>query len=37
MAFMPIINSIFLFATIAALLAGGVYLYGTGSRYFLNN
>jgi len=32
MAFMPIINSIFLFATIAALLAGGVYLYGTGSR-----
>jgi hypothetical protein len=30
MAFMPIISTIFFFGTIAAILAGGVYIYGTG-------
>ena len=32
MAAMPIISMIFFFATIAAVLAGGVYIYGTGER-----
>jgi len=32
MVFMPIISTLFFFATIAALLAGGVYIYGTGIR-----
>jgi len=32
MAFMPIVSALFLFGTIAALLAGGVYLYGSGPR-----
>jgi hypothetical protein len=32
MAFMPIISTIFFFGTIAAMLAGGVYIYGTGER-----
>lgn len=34
MTFMPILSAIFLFGTLAALLAGGVYLYGTGPKYF---
>lgn len=37
MAFMPILSSIILFSTIAALLAGGVYLYGSGSRYIFQS
>ncbi len=32
MSLMPIISAILFFATIAALLVGGLYLYGTGQR-----
>lgn len=32
MALMPIISTIFFFATIAALMAGGIYIYGTGEK-----
>lgn len=33
--FIPIVSSIFFFAAIAAVVVGGLYLYGTSSRYLI--